>query len=71
MHISEFASKLRCQHCGMEHGTNQWPTDGDRVPFYFQDSPGRYTLSVTCPKCKKEWYVVWDQNPGPITPLLF
>ena len=71
MHFSEFAGKLSCKHCGKAHGTNQWPVNGDMVPFYYQAEPGRYSLKVACPHCKKDWYVVWDANPGPIQPLLF
>jgi len=40
--------------------------NGDATPFYFQDEPGRYTLKVSCPHCGKDWYVVWDDDPGPI-----
>lgn len=40
-------------------------------PFLLQEEPGNYTLKVTCPNYKKDWYVVWDNNPGPIKPLLF
>jgi hypothetical protein len=69
VHISQFAGELRCQHCGKTHGTRQWPEGGDMVPFYFQKEPGRYTLTVTCPHCARDWYVVWDQDPGPITTL--
>ena len=69
MHISQFASTLRCEHCGKSNKTNQWPTNGDSVPFYYQDEPGDYNLPVICPHCGKEWYVVWDKNPGAIQPL--
>lgn len=69
MHMSQFADKLQCQHCRKTHGTKQWPTGGDMVPFYFQKEPGAYTLTVTCPHCNAAWYVVWDDNPGPIQPL--
>lgn len=71
MHLSEFADKLTCQYCYKNHGTKLWPTSGDIVPFYYQKEPGKYNLIVTCPHCKKEWYVVWDDNPGPIRQLGF
>jgi hypothetical protein len=71
MHISQFANGLRCQHCGKAHATKQWPVNGDMTPFYYQKEKGRYTLTVNCPHCGKEWYVVWDDNPGPIQPLMF
>jgi hypothetical protein len=69
MHISQFASKLRCEHCFKPNKSNQWPINGDAIPFYYQDKPGNYTLPVLCPHCGKEWYVVWDQNPGSINLL--
>lgn len=65
-HISQFADKLKCKYCGKIHGTDKWPIDGDQVGFYYQKDPGKYTLPVHCPNCGKEWYVVWDQDPGPI-----
>ncbi|MDH5703905.1 MAG: hypothetical protein OEY99_06790 [Aigarchaeota archaeon] len=71
MHISEFADKLPCVHCGKINRVKEWPVSGDYVPFYHQKEPGRYTLKVTCPHCGREWYVVWDDNPGPIKPLSF
>ena len=71
MFISEFASKLQCQHCGKTHRTNQWPENGDSVPFYYQLERGNHTLEVTCPHCEKPWYVVWDENPGKVKVLTF
>jgi len=71
MHMSQFADKLRCQHCGKTHGTKQWPTSGDMVPFYFQKERGNHTLEVSRPHCGKTLYVVWDDNPGPIRELMF
>jgi Zn finger protein HypA/HybF involved in hydrogenase expression len=69
IHISQFANELRCKHCGQINQASEWPERGDWVPFYHQDEPGRYTLTLTCPHCGKEWYVVWDDDPGPIKPL--
>jgi transcription elongation factor Elf1 len=69
MHTSQYATKLRCQHCGKSHGTNEWPLNGDRAAIYYQTEPGRYNLKVNCPYCNQDWYVVWDDNPGPILPL--
>jgi len=71
MHISQFADKLRCYHCGKTNSVKEWPVSGDYVPFYHQKEPGNYTLKVTCPHCGKDWYVVWDDYPGPIRPLFF
>lgn len=69
MHISQFAHKLRCEHCGETHGASKWPLNGDQTPFYYQAEPGTYQVSVLCPRCNKEWYVVWDQDPGAVMPL--
>lgn len=69
MHMSQFAGELRCQHCYKTHATQDWPQRGDSVPFYFQKEPGNYQVKVECPHCGKEWYVVWDENPGPISRL--
>jgi len=71
MHYSEFANKLNCYNCGKTHGTKNWPIRGDLVPFYSEDTPGNFTLPVVCPHCGHKWYVVWDDNPGPIKPLGF
>lgn len=71
MHIAEFANELRCQYCGKSHGTKVWPINGDYVGFYYQKEKGNYTLPVICPHCANEWYVVWDDDPGPIEPLSF
>ena len=70
MLLSQFASRLQCQHCGKTHATGRWPVHGDRVPFYFQSEPGKFTLEVTCPHCGKPWFVVWDEDPGPTVDLL-
>ena len=69
MHISRFAHQLKCTHCEEFHGTDKWPVDGDMVPFYHQNKSGNFSLKVTCPHCGSDWYVVWDNNPGPIQPL--
>jgi len=71
MHWSQFASNLRCKHCGEKNEAKEWPVAGDSVAFYYQDKKGNYTLTVNCPHCGKEWYVVWDDDPGPIKPLIF
>jgi Zn finger protein HypA/HybF involved in hydrogenase expression len=69
MHISEFANDLTCQHCWKHQKTDVWPVNGDYVAFYYQKEPCNYTLKVTCPHCGKDWYVVWDENPGPMERL--
>jgi hypothetical protein len=69
MHISQFANTLRCRHCSSPNSVDEWPLRGDGVPFYFQDEPGIFTQTITCASCGKDWYVVWDQDPGPMTHL--
>jgi len=69
MHWSQFAGDLVCQYCFKKNQSKTWPVNGDMVPFYFQTDKGEFNLAVTCPLCGKEWYVVWDQNPGPIQTL--
>ena len=66
---SEIALKLICEYCGKKHSTNQWPVNGDNTALYFQKEKGLYYLPVICPNCKKEWYVVWEENPGLIQAL--
>ncbi len=69
MHWSEFANDLVCQYCWMKNQVNEWPLAGDRVGFYYQKEKGNFNLTVNCSHCGKEWYVVWDEIPGPIQPL--
>jgi hypothetical protein len=69
MSTSALANQLFCKHCGKQHGTSRWPVNGDLTPLYFQSEPGNYTLDVTCPHCGKQWYVVWDVDPGPMEAL--
>jgi hypothetical protein len=66
MTYSQFAEELNCAHCGSVNRSEQWPSNGDEVPFYYQKEPGNYNIKLICPNCKKTWYVVWDENPGPI-----
>jgi hypothetical protein len=66
---SQFASHLTCQHCHQPQPAREWPVNGDMVAIYYQKEPGRYSLKMTCPHCGKDWYVVWDQDPGQILPL--
>lgn len=67
--MSKFAHKLRCEMCGQPHAARSWPVNGDRVPFYFQRESGEYSVEIHCPKFDKVWYVVWDDDPGPIEPV--
>jgi len=69
MNISQFAGNLPCQYCSKPQRAKEWPIKGDYVAFYYQKEPGNYSLKLTCPHCGKDWYVVWDDNPGAINPL--
>ena len=69
MHLSQFANDLTCPYCSASNSTSRWPVQGDYVGFYFQRESGKFSLDVHCPHCLKTWYVVWDQDPGPIEPL--
>ena len=69
MHISQFASTIRCPCCSLLCATTQWPVNGDRVPFYAQRDTGKFQVPVDCGHCGKRWYVVWDEDPGPIQTL--
>jgi hypothetical protein len=67
--VSQFASHLPCQHCSQPQAAKEWPANGDMTALYYQKEPGRYSLKMTCPNCGRDWYVVWDQDPGPFLPL--
>jgi len=69
MHHSRYAAKLIRKHCGQSNRSEDWPIEGDKTPLYYQTQPGRYQVKVHCPHCAKDWYVVWDQDPGPIRRL--
>jgi hypothetical protein len=68
-HLSQFAGQLNCLHCDAVISTNDWPLNGDAVPFYFQESPGEYSIKINCSQCGKAMFVVWDDYPGPIEKL--
>ena len=68
-HWSRIATQLRCVHCGNVHRTYEWPLKGDYEAVYFGENPGKFSLKVTCPLCKKDWYVYWYEDPGPIRAL--
>ena len=69
--MSEFANDLDCPHCWEKNKAKEWPLGGDRVPFVYKQEKGDFSMAVKCPHCGKEWYVVWDDNPGPVKPLTF
>lgn len=66
---SKYTGKLNCLHCGMPNVSGKWPRNGDNIPFRSQSpletiqNPGFYRLSIICPHCRKEWYIIWDDNP--------
>ncbi len=63
--FSQFAHDLNCVHCGKANAAKHWPERGDSVAFYYQKNPGDYQVTVHCSHCGKDWYVVWDEFPGP------
>jgi DNA-directed RNA polymerase subunit RPC12/RpoP len=69
MHWSQFADQLSCKHCGKRNQTTQWPINGDSVAYYAQAESGSFSLKIRCPHCERDWYVVWDEYPGPIETL--
>jgi endogenous inhibitor of DNA gyrase (YacG/DUF329 family) len=69
MLLSQFAKKLECQHCYKPNKADVWPVNGDFIPFCYSTNPGEYQIKIVCPECRKEWYIVWDDNPGPIQKL--
>jgi hypothetical protein len=68
-HISTFAGRLHCQHCGAEISSAIWPVNGDGVPFYYEDKSSKFYVALDCNSCGGVSYVVWDRNPGPIESL--
>ena len=68
-HKSAFADQLICKYCGVENHSTQWPSEGDSVPFAYEAEPGNFNVKVHCPDCEKDWYVVWDENPGQLETL--
>ena len=69
VHLSRFAGTLTCPHCSQRCSSPDWPLNGDHVPFYSQETAGTFVIPITCGACGKAWYVVWDEDPGPVMPL--
>jgi len=67
--FAEYAEDLACAHCGAKNRAEQWLERGDLEPFFNQTEPGQYSFTVHCPSCNKDWYVVWDDNPGAMRQL--
>lgn len=68
-HLSQFAGQLNCLHCDAVVSTNVWPLNGDAIPFYFEETPGAYSVEIKCSDCGNTSFVVWDECPGPIEKL--
>jgi len=66
---SRFASSINCPYCGRPNSVSSWPPNGDYAAFYCQTkentekTPGVYRVPVNCRHCKKDWFVVWDEDP--------
>jgi hypothetical protein len=69
MFHSQFASELECLHCDAVVSSTVWPLNGDGIAFYFEETPGTYSVEINCPTCGERWFVVWDEYPGPIEKL--
>ncbi len=61
---------VSCPFCGGRNETKEWPVAGNIVPYYCQEEPGKFSIKMHCPHCDKDWYVVWDQDPGLVIPGL-
>jgi tetratricopeptide (TPR) repeat protein len=68
---SAFANKINCLKCGKVIESESWPVHGDGVAFYYQEELGNFSLPIKCPWCNESWYVVWDNNPGPLGRMMF
>lgn len=66
---SILAGDLLCAYCRKPNAATRWPVAGDDVPFYYQREPGDYSVEVRCWECDNTWFVVWDDDPGPVRPL--
>ena len=54
-----------CVHCGHQNKGIAAPPNGPSVPYYHQgDDKGAYAVPVLCDNCGKEFFVVWDRDPG-------
>lgn len=47
--MSKFARNLQCEVCGQRYSARFWPVNGDRVPFYFEREPSKYSVQIHCP----------------------
>lgn len=69
MVVSRFQGQIRCAYCHEINIVTNWPPNGDQIAFYCQtkedtdEVSGAYRLPVHCPHCKKDWFVVWDDDP--------
>ncbi len=68
-HQSQFAARLKCLHCQKNVPASSWPLNGDAVPFYLEEIPGAYSVTIECPGCGESSFVVWDDDPGPVERL--
>ena len=70
MVFSQLANQLHCAYCYQTNAAPQWPRNGDHIPFYSQtkertdEASGAFRVPVHCPYCGKDWFVVWDVDPG-------
>lgn len=54
-----------CAYCSYLNKGIATPRHGPSVPYYAQtDDEGTHAIPVLCDKCGREFFVVWDCNPG-------
>lgn len=66
MLYSDMAKELRCAYCYKPNNAKEWPLNGDHVPFFYENEPGEFSVKIHCSECNKDWYVIWDYDPGQI-----
>ena len=66
---SQFAKGMVCAHCSQTNKTHMWPKYGDSVALYHDLEPSGFYIAMSCSHCKREWYIVWEINPGEAMPL--
>lgn len=63
---SQFINRISCPHCGKAAPPSSWPVNGDSIPFYIEDENQGFSIAVICPACDSGFFVVWDEDPGPV-----
>jgi hypothetical protein len=40
--------------------------NGDSIPFYIEEENEGFSIAVICLSCDSGFFVVWDEDPGPV-----